>query len=38
MSEGRTLTIHGSAAPDDRRIKAVRVVIDGEDYVLYPGR
>lgn len=38
LSEGRTITVHGSAAPADSRIKAVRVVIDGEDYVLYPGR
>ncbi|PWG65404.1 DUF6152 family protein [Spiribacter halobius] len=38
LSEGRTITVHGAAAPEDARIKAVRVVIDGEDYVLYPGR
>ena len=38
LREGREITVHGEAAPEDARIKAVRVVVDGEDYVLYPDR
>jgi len=40
LSEGREITIHGhkSAKPDERRVKAERIVIDGKDYNLYPDR
>lgn len=40
LSEGRTLTVHGhrSAREGERLMKAERVVIDGTDYNLYPGR
>lgn len=40
LSEGREMTVHGhrSAKEDERLVKAERVVIDGKDYDLYPGR
>ena len=40
LSEGRTLTVHGhrSAREGERVMKAERVVIDGTDHDLYPGR
>lgn len=40
LSEGREITVHGhrSAREGERLVKAERVVIDGEDYNLYPGR
>ena len=40
LSPGRVITVHGhrSANPDERLVKAERVVIDGKDHVLYPNR
>ncbi|WP_308366292.1 MULTISPECIES: DUF6152 family protein [unclassified Microbulbifer] len=40
LSVGREITVHGhrSARKGQRLVKAERVVIDGEDYNLYPGR
>ena len=40
LSQGREITVHGhrSAKEGERLVKAERVVIDGEDYDLYPGR
>ena len=40
LSEGREITVHGnkSAKPDERRVKAERIGIDGKDYNLYPDR
>lgn len=40
LSEGREITAHGhrSARPDERLVKAERVVIDGKSYNLYPDR
>lgn len=40
LSEGREITVHGhrSAREGERLVKAERVVIDGQDYNLYPGR
>lgn len=40
LSIGRVMTVHGhrSAKPGERLIKAERVVIDGENYSLYPDR
>ncbi len=40
LQVGRTITVHGhrSAKEGERLIKAERVVIDGRDYDLYPGR
>jgi hypothetical protein len=40
LAVGRTITVHGhrSLKPDERLIKAERVVIDGRDYNLYPDR
>lgn len=40
LAEGTEVTIHGhrSANPDERLVKAERVVIGGEEYDLYPGR
>lgn len=40
LSEGREITVHGhrSAREGERLVKAERVVIDGTDYNLYPGR
>ncbi|WP_372996697.1 DUF6152 family protein [Marinobacter sp.] len=40
LSEGREITVHGhrSAKERERLVKAERVVIDGKDYDLYPGR
>lgn len=40
LSEGREITVHGhrSAREGERLVKAERVVIDGKDYDLYPGR
>jgi len=40
LSVGREVTISGarSADPADKKVKAERVIIDGELYNLYPGR
>ncbi|MFL1405870.1 DUF6152 family protein [Marinobacter sp. M1N3S26] len=40
LSQGREITVHGhrSAKEGERLVKAERVVIDGQDYDLYPGR
>jgi hypothetical protein len=40
LAAGTRVTVHGhrSADPDERLIKAERLTIDGEDYVLYPDR
>lgn len=40
LAVGRTITIHGhrSARPGEKLIKAERVVMDGQDYNLYPDR
>ncbi len=40
LSEGREITVHGhrSAKEGERLVKAERIVIDGKDYDLYPGR
>ena len=40
LAVGRTVSIHGhrSAKPGENLIKAERVVIDGQDYNLYPDR
>ncbi|UCE31877.1 MAG: hypothetical protein JSW68_02765 [Burkholderiales bacterium] len=40
LIKGVTLTVVGkrSADPKERRVKAERVVIDGRNYDLYPGR
>jgi hypothetical protein len=40
LAVGRTITIHGhrSAKPGEKLIKAERVVIDRQDYNLYPDR
>lgn len=40
LSEGRVITVHGhkSAKPDERLVKAERIVIDGTDFNLYPDR
>lgn len=40
LAEGVTMTAHGhrSARQDERLMKAERVVIDGQDYDLYPDR
>jgi len=40
LAEGRTITVHGhrSAKAGERLVKAERIVIDGKDYNLYPGR
>lgn len=40
LGEGTSVTVQGhrSADPEERRVKAVAVVIDGEEYVLYQGR
>lgn len=40
LSEGREITAIGqrSADPDEKRLKAERVRIDGQLYDLYPGR
>ncbi|SFR54466.1 hypothetical protein SAMN05216203_1285 [Marinobacter daqiaonensis] len=40
LSPGREITVHGhrAAEEDMRKVKAERVVIDGKDYNLYPGR
>ncbi len=40
LSEGRTITVVGerSADPDERRLKAERVYIDGKEHALYPHR
>lgn len=39
LSEGREITVHGHRSKEgERRVKAERVVIDGEDHDLYPGR
>jgi len=40
LREGTRMTAHGhrSARPEQRLVKAERVVIDGKDYVLYPDR
>ncbi|MDJ0623158.1 MAG: hypothetical protein QNJ17_09335 [Desulfocapsaceae bacterium] len=40
LVKGRVITVHGhrSANADVRLVKAERVVIDGEDYNLYPNR
>ncbi|OJS99537.1 DUF6152 family protein [Marinobacter nauticus] len=40
LSEGREITVHGhrSAREGERLVKAERVVIDGQDFNLYPGR
>lgn len=40
LSQGREITVHGhrSAREGERLVKAERVVIDGKDYDLYPGR
>lgn len=40
LREGRVITAQGhrSAKPDERLLKAERVVIDGRTYDLYPGR
>ncbi|MCL4800866.1 MAG: hypothetical protein KJ025_14845 [Burkholderiales bacterium] len=40
LGVGRVITVHGhrSARPEERLMKAERVVIDGKSYVLYPRR
>lgn len=40
LRPGREITVHGhrAAEEDMRLVKAERVVIDGKDYNLYPGR
>lgn len=40
LSVGREVTVSGarSADPADMRVKAERVIIDGETYTLYPDR
>ena len=40
LSVGRVITVHGhrSAKTGERFVKAERVVIDGENYSLYPDR
>ncbi|MEX0731764.1 MAG: DUF6152 family protein [Aquisalimonadaceae bacterium] len=40
LSVGREVTVQGnrSARPDERLMKAVRIVIDGRNHDLYPGR
>ena len=40
LSVGRTVTVHGhrSAKKGERLVKAERLVIDGNDYNLYPDR
>jgi hypothetical protein len=40
LNQGREITVHGhrSAREGERLVKAERVVIDGQDYDLYPGR
>ena len=40
LAVGREVTISGarSADPDDKKVKAERVIIDGETYNLYPDR
>lgn len=40
LSDGRVLTVHGhrSAREGERLVKAERIVIDGEEYNLYPDR
>jgi hypothetical protein len=40
LTTGRTITIHGhrSAKPEEKLVKAERVVIEGRDYDLYPDR
>lgn len=40
LAKGRTITVYGHRSTDEsqRIVKAERVVIDGRDYVLYPGR
>ena len=40
LAEGQTITVHGhrSAKAGERLVKAERIVIDGREYNLYPGR
>lgn len=40
LSDGQVLTVHGhrSAREGERLVKAERIVIDGKEYNLYPGR
>lgn len=40
LTAQRTVTVHGhrSARPDERLVKAERLVIDGNEHDLYPGR
>lgn len=40
LKEGTKITVHGhrSSDPQELRVKAERVVIDGKEYVLYPDR
>ncbi len=40
FQKGRTMTAHGhrSSRQAERLVKAERVVIDGQDYILYPDR
>ncbi|WP_449284641.1 DUF6152 family protein [Marinobacter sp. PE14] len=40
LSQGREITVHGhrSAREGERLVKAERIMIDGQDYNLYPGR
>ena len=40
LREGRSITAYGhrSADPDERLLKAERIVIDGREYNLYPDR
>lgn len=40
LSEGTEITVIGQRSADhsERRLKAERVVINGKEYVLYPGR
>lgn len=40
LAPGRTITVIGqrSADPEEQRLKAERLRIDGQDYVLYPER
>ena len=40
LSQGQEITVHGhrSARENERLVKAERVLIDGQDYNLYPGR
>ena len=40
LSEGTEITVIGQRSADhsERRVKAERVVIEGEQYLLYPDR